>query len=80
MLEFLEGSCDISGHRQCDCSLDIIPFKADATVECAIPVCGDGIRFRQALDQMFSMFLSDIFDTKIIDNQGEGDGTGVMLP
>lgn len=29
---------------------------------------------------MFSMFASDIFDTKIIDNQGEGDGTGVMLP
>ena len=79
--EFSEGSFDVSGNREIDRMDVVVPIERDATEEGGIPIRGDFfvVGLERVL-QVESVFLSDIVDEEIVNDEGERDGaTGVSL-
>ena len=60
-------------------ALDVIPFECDAAVECSVPILFEGIVCAEGVDEVVSMFLVIIFDSKIIDREGELNGSCEVL-
>ena len=48
----------------------------DATEDFAVEIDGDVVVFFEAVDEMVSMGLADYFDSEVVDDKVEGDGTG----
>ena len=78
MLETVECSCDVAREGHVDNSLGVVPLESETAVETAGPVSGDGVLGAEAVEQMFGMFFANILDAKVVDNQTEGDGSGLM--
>ena len=57
---------DVTWHGDVYISLVIVPVNGEATVIAACPVSGDGVVFTKRCKQVFIIFLSEVFYTKII--------------
>ncbi len=69
-LKLLEN---VSGHQNVEGAFVVIPIQFDSTVEIARPILGECILGFESFDEMVNVFLALIFDSKIINNKGEGD-------
>ena len=49
-----------------DLSVDIILVKSDAAIFLTFPVLVDGVMFFEDGDEVIGVFLSDVFDAKIV--------------
>ena len=58
----------------------VVPIERDANVLLASPVGGYFAVLFECLFEVEGMFFAFVFDTKIVHNQGELDGSSVMLP
>ena len=80
MLELVEGFLGVCGHGDVKSPFVVVPIKVDTTIEGASPVDGDSILLLESLDEIFSSFFADIFDTEVVDHEGEKNIFGGMLP
>ena len=58
----------------------IVPFECYAAVECSRPILFEGIICVEGVDEVVSMFLVIIFDSKIIDREGDLNWSCDVLP
>ena len=77
-LEFQECFFDVAGHGQVDGAGCVVPFECHAEVAFAGPFGGAGVKGFEAREEMFGVFAADIFDAEVVDDETEGDGTGVV--
>ena len=72
---------DKAGHQYVEGLCDVIPGELYAAVKIAVPILAQFFVFSlYCRDQMLNIFFSFIFDSEIIDNEGERNGTGSMFP
>jgi len=79
-LELVKGGCNVAWHGQVDGAFDIVPFECYSTVEFSSPIFSDAVVFADAVAEMISVLLADIFDSKIIDHEGKFNGAPFVTP
>ena len=57
----------------------VVPFKGNAKVIFARPICFHWITVFDGLFEMISIFFSNIFDSKIVNDEGECDWAGLLF-
>lgn len=80
MLEALEGSFDIAGHRQITGAGIIIPSKSETTIAAGGPIGGANIHLGQCVKEMVGVCSVCIFDGEVVDDQGEMEWTSGVFP
>ena len=61
-----------TGHQNVEGAFVVIPFLFDpALLEIARPILSECILGFESFDEMINVFLALIFDSKIVDNEGE---------
>ena len=80
MLELVEGFLNVCGHGDVTRPFVLVPIKGDTTIEGASPVNGDIIHLLEILDDMVRSFFADVFDTEVVNHEGEKYIFGGMLP
>ena len=60
--------------------LGVIPFEFYSAVQVARPVFDKFIFFADAFNEVVGMLFAHIFDTEIVDDKQESDGTPFVLP
>ena len=58
----------------------VVPVNDDSTKEGTSPVDGDGVEFLEGLDKVVGVIFSDVLDAKVVYDEGEPHGFGVVLP
>ena len=79
MFELVEGFLDVCGHVDLTSPFVVVPIKGETTIKGASPVDGDSIQLHESLDEMVSSFFDEVFDTEVVDHNGEEDIFGGML-
>ena len=80
MLEFVKGCLEIFGHGDVAGACGIVPVNGESTEEVTGTVNGDGIQFLEGLDEVVGVFLADVLDPKVINDEVENDGLGGVIP
>ena len=80
MLEFVKGCLEIFGHGDVAGACGIVQFNGDSAEEGTGPFVEDGIQFLEGLDEVAGVFLADVLDPKVVNDAGENDGIGGVLP
>ena len=70
----------IVGHGYVAGACSVIPGNGKSTEEVTGPVDGDGVQCLEGLDEVVGVLLTNILDPKVVDNKGESDGLGGVLP
>ena len=79
-LEFEQGCLEIFGNGDAAGACGIVPVNGESSEEEIGPVDGDGIQFLEGLDEVVGVFLSNVLDPKVINNERENYGLGGVLP
>ena len=58
----------------------VVPVNGDSTEEGPSPVNGDGVEFLEVLDEVVGIIFSNVLDVKVVYDEGEKYGFGVVLP
>ena len=58
----------------------VVLVDGEFTDEGTIPVDGYGVEFLEGLDEVVGVIFSDVLDAKVIYDEGEKYGFGVLLP
>ena len=80
MLEFMKGCLEIVGNEYFAGVCGVVLGNGESAEEGTGPVNGDGVQFLEGLDVVVSVFLADGLDPKVVDDKGENDGLGGVLP
>ena len=80
MFVFVQLYFDVPRHGNVEGPLGVIPFEFYSAVQFARPDFDEFVFFANAFDEVVGMLLSHIFDTKIVDDKQESDGTPFVLP
>ena len=80
ILEVVKGCLEIFGNGDVAGACGIVPFNGESAEEGTGPVDGDGVQFFEILDEVVGVFLADVLDPEVIDDEGETDGLGDVLP
>ena len=80
MLDFVKGCLEIFGHGDVAGACGIVPVNGESAEERTGPVDGDGVEFLEDLDELVGIFLANVLDPKVINDEGENDGIGGVLP
>ena len=80
MLEFMKGCLEKFGHGYVAGACGVIPGNGKSAEEVTGPVDGYDVQFLEGLDEVVGVFLTDLLDPKVVDNEGENDGLGGVLP
>jgi hypothetical protein len=70
----------VARYQDVEGSFVVIPIRFDAAVEIAHPILGKSIFCFNHCNQMAHVLLTLVFHSKIIDNEGEGDGMCYVFP
>jgi len=73
VIETLESLGDVVGHREIHGAINIIPSESDTKIQIAGPISGDLIFGLEGIAKMFGMFATNVFDTKIINDEAKGN-------
>ncbi len=57
-----------------DLALDVVPIHVHSNVVRSGPIDGADIVFVENFGKMVSLFFANIFNAKVVDAEGEGDG------
>ena len=76
------GEClfDIAGHGKVDLTFLVVPIECDAEIPSSFPVFFNFVVLLKCLDKMVDVGFIDVFNTKVIHNQCEADGSPVVFP
>ena len=71
---------EIFGHGDVTGVCGIVPVDGESAEEGTSPVNGDGVEFLEGLDEVVGILFSDVLDAKVVYDEGEEYGFGVVLP
>ena len=80
MLEFVKVCLEIFGHGDVSGACGVVPVNGESAEEGTGTVNEDGIQFLEGFDEVVVIFFADILEPKVINNEGENDGLGGVLP
>ena len=80
MLDFVKGCLGIFRHGDVVGEFGVVPVNDESTEERTSPVDGDGVKCLECLDEAVGIFLADVLDPKVVDDEGENDGLGGFFP
>ena len=80
MLEVMKCIGNIAGQGKIDSDVWIIPLEHDATIFGGFPIDGEFVEGSQCVNEVLGMFLSNVGYSKIIDHEGEQDGSVLVAP
>ena len=58
----------------------VVPFQMNSTVERSIPVFGALVLVLDSVDEVVCVLLARVLDSKIVDDEAEGDRARLVLP
>ena len=58
----------------------VVPIDGESVEEGTGPVDGDCEEFLEGLDEVVGFLFANVLDPKVINDEGENDGLGVVLP
>ena len=71
---------EILGHGDITGVCGVVPVDGDSSEEGTIPVDGDGVEFLEGLYEVVGVLFSDVLDAKVVYDEGEKYGFGVVFP
>ena len=71
---------EIFGHGDVSGFCDVVPLHVESAEEGTSPVEGGDVDFMEGLDEVVRVLFSVILDAKVVYNEGEEYGFGVVLP
>ena len=71
---------EIAGQGYVTGACGVIQGNGNSTEEGTVTVDGDGIKCLEGLDEVVGVLLADILDPKVVDDEGESDGLGGVIP
>ena len=71
---------EILGHGDVTGVYGVVPFDGESAEEGISPVNGDGVEFLEGLDEVVGVLFSDVLYAKIVNDEGEEYGLGVVIP
>ena len=71
---------EIVGHGYVAGACGVVPDNGKSAEKGIGPVDGDGVQFLEGLDEVVGVFLADVIDPKVVNDEGENDGLGGVLP
>ena len=80
IIPFEAESGDIIIHGETSGAMNVIPLEVDSSVQIALPIFGDVIVFLEGIAKVLGMHFTDIFNTKVVNNEAEEDRTPVVTP
>ena len=80
MFQAIKKAVDVSGHRNVDITVGIVPIKMQTTVVFAVPVNGNLVELAKSMDKMVGIRFAVILYSKIIDAETKQCLAGDMLP
>ncbi len=80
VLEALESIFDVLWHREMHLLARVIPLNGESTVSFSFFFDRALIIFLDCLQEVLGVLFSDVFDSKIVDDQGERNGMPLVLP
>ena len=80
MLEFVKDCLEIFLHGDVAGACGIVPVNGESAEKGTGPVDGDGVEFLEGLGEVVGVIFADVLDSKVINNEGENDGLGGVLP
>jgi hypothetical protein len=80
MLETVQCRGYVARHGDVNRTVGIVPGKGETAVQRAGPVGGDSVEGFEGGNEMVGVGVVDVLDAKIIDDEGENDAIGCMLP
>ena len=80
MLEFEQVCLEIFWHGYVAGACGIVPGYGESAEEGTGLFYGDGVEFLESLDDVVSVLFAYVFDPKVINDEGENDGLGGVLP
>jgi hypothetical protein len=78
VLEVGENLCDVARHRHVEGARFVIPIESVTEVTGAGPFGGDGVELLEGVGEMLGVIVACVWDSEIINNQTEDNGTGDM--
>ena len=80
MLEFNEKGFNVPRHTDATASICIVPFDVDTSklVTCHVEL--DSMKFLENIKEVIEVFYSNIFYSKVINNEAELDGMPFVAP
>jgi hypothetical protein len=63
-----------------DLALFVVPFEVYANVSTSRPIGGDFVVFFEDFFEMLDVISTDVFDSEIIGDKSELNGSGLMFP
>ena len=80
ILEFEKGCLEIFWHGDVESGCGLVPVNGASTEEATGPVNGYGVQFLEGLDEVVGVFLVDVIDPKVVNDEVKNDGLGDVLP
>ena len=80
MLESSQGFVTVAWYREVYLVFGVVEIQCNSAVFLALPVFVYYVEFLENLDQVVGVFLANVFDPKVIDDETETDGSSVMFP
>ena len=80
VLKLVESRANVSWHGDFNSALDVVPVERESKVQSAGPIDRNLVELLEGIDEVVSMFLADIFDSEIVNNEGESYRSGFVFP
>ncbi len=80
MFELNKQGFDVTWHTDATATICIVPFDIDTRKHISGHVELDPVEFLENLQEVIEVFDSDVFDTKVIHDEAELDGSPFVAP
>ena len=80
MIQFEAEIGDVVIHGEVAGVLSVIPLEVDSSIQITLPIFGDVVVFLEGIAQVSGVPFTDIFDTKVVDDEAEDDRTPFVTP
>ena len=71
VLKLVESRANVSWHGDRNSALDVVPVERESKVHSAVPINQNLVELLEGIDEVVGMFLANIFDPKIVNNEGK---------
>ena len=80
MVTLEEEGCNVFLYGESAGVRGVVPGKVDAGIQIAFSVFGDVVVFLDDVVQVMDVLKANVFNTEVIDNESEHDGSSFVTP
>ena len=80
MLELGEEVVDVPGHAEAAAPVQVVPLDVNASQFVTSQIELDAMKFLEKVHEVVEVLDADVFDTKVVDNETELEGTPFVAP